>query len=174
MYGNITTARLIAELEALSSLPGSQNFDKAEFLDVFSSPGFVNIGKLHLKEPIEEEEYATLIKECFTKHNLFADGFDYSSTIHGGMIILAPSSSKVLNGKDAIKLHRAMEAYLTNPMTERTHFGYYHLNQFGSYNNPRFSDEAIIYAIAVTNKLPSPILSMTQEALKQEEENKSN
>lgn len=170
-YGNVTTARLLAELNGILSLPGRETLDPSEYLDIITTPGFLTVGKMHLKEP--RKDFPEIIKESFTNHNLFADGYDYSTALHGGMAILRPFNSKIFGIKDTLHMKRELSKFLSSPMVELTHFGVYDIDTFGTYKNPQKKDEALIYTLAVTKSLPKHILKMTQEALELEKQRKA-
>lgn len=48
--GNAKVARIITETALLTCLPGSQVLDKSELLEIWTSPGYLNIGKRVIKK----------------------------------------------------------------------------------------------------------------------------
>jgi hypothetical protein len=174
-YGNTTVAQLITEIGVMCCIPGREAFDKSEIMDIISTPGFLTIGKKHLKygwkkEKTDAEAITELIKDSFENQNIFADGYDYSKAIHGGLAVLAPMGNNILSVKDTILLKQELNNYLDSPEVEVTHFGVFENDIFGTYTEPMVSKlEAIVYTLAVTKELPKRILDMTKEAIAQEE-----
>ncbi|GKX32327.1 hypothetical protein SH1V18_48070 [Vallitalea longa] len=172
-YGNTTVARLLAELDGLISLPGKETFDKSELLDIYSTPGFFSIGKMRISD-IEKykekykEKYNELIKDSFVENNLFCDGYDYKTAVHGGMAVLRPSNSKIFTTKDTLRLKMEMSKFLDSPMVEVTHFGIYDNDEYGTYKHSEKKDEALIYTLVSLKDLPSHINKMTKKALERE------
>src|SRR5690606_25346622 len=73
--GNCATASMITEVTSLLDLPSSKSFDKAEFLDVLSTPGYLTFGKKSLSSNIESQDKTDLIKEAIY-NSPTADGYN--------------------------------------------------------------------------------------------------
>ena len=173
-YGNTTTARLITELASFTCLPARETLDKSELMDIISTPGFLNIGKLKIGS-IANENSDALIEKSFKNANVFADGYNFEFALHGGMAVLIPGYGSDFNIKDSIKLKKSMNKFLDTPLVDVTHFGVFENNVFGSLKEPRnmkmvTNANAIIYTLAVVKELPSKIFDMTKEALEKEKE----
>lgn len=174
-YGNTTTAGLLTEIAALTCLPAKEQFDKSELLDILTTPGFLNIGKLKLKS-IKDEDYDKIIETSFKKANVFADGYDFQLALHGGMAVLIPGYASEYV-KDSIKLKRSMNKFLDTATVDVTHFGVFENNTFGTLKEPittKTSTDAcvIIYTLAVVKELPQKVFEMTKDALDKENERK--
>lgn len=175
-YGNATVAATISELALLSGLPGTETFDKSEILDIWSTPGFLFIGKNRLSKDwqnsyipdaikkTEGDKIEAIVEDSFKKLGIFAEEYDFSYAVHGGMAIIT-KENKVINSKHRLLLHRALNKTLSTP--ELIHFGIFNNNIFGTFKEPKKDvEEAIIYTIAVINRLPKRIYDMTDNALK--------
>lgn len=176
VYGNSTTASIIAELAIMTSLPGEETFDKSEIIDLWSTPGFLSVGKNRLYtdwqtkyKPIAgisniTEQIEAIVDYSFQNLGVFADGYDFSFAIHGGIAIITNKNS-VINSKHKVMLRKALNKTLSTP--EVIHFGIFDNHIFGTYSNlKKDTNEAIIYTLAVINKLPNRIYDMVDSALK--------
>lgn len=173
-YGNATVASIIGELAVMTSLPGVETLDQSEMIDIWSTPGFLFIGKNRLyndwkqnykhvkdKQSIEEKINA-LVEVSFKNLGVFADDYDFSYAVHGGLAVIT-NENNILNYKEKILLHRAINKILVNP--EVIHYGVFNNHIFGTYSKLKKNEnEAIIYTIAVIDRLPKRILEMTKNA----------
>lgn len=177
-YGNCTVAQLITELSMLTCLPGKETFDKSEILDIWSTPGFLNIGKYKLDDnwmqKIKEEHsldkdnevVKKLVEISFNQQSIFADGFDYDTALHGGLAIIAPPNNKIISIRESVLLKDALRSFIGSTAGV-THYGKYDNTYYGTYRQKEIShNHAIIYTLAVTRELPERINLMVQEALK--------
>ena len=177
-FGNTTIAQLMTELLAMISIPGREAFDKSEFLDIVTTPGFLTIGKKHLKAGWKKDRSSDvaikeLMSDSFENQNIFADGYDYSKALHGGLAVLAPLGNDVLTVKDTLLLKQELNNYLSSPEVDVTHFGVFENDIYGTYTRPMIDkDQAIIYTMAVVKELPKRIFDMTTEALELEKKRK--
>lgn len=173
-YGNATVASSIAELAMLTCLPGVETFDKSEMIDIWATPGFLCIGKNRLShnwhnrttgdKNSEADKIEEIVDVSFKTLGIFAEGYDFSYAVHGGMAIIE-KENKIINSKQRILLQRALNKTLSVP--EVIHFGVFHNDIFGTYLEPqKEKDEAILYTLAIINKLPERIFNMTENALK--------
>lgn len=181
-YGNTTTAELISEIASIVCLPGRENFDKSEAIDIFSTPGFLNLGKRTLtvdwsknykNKDNQDISQATLIdeliKHTFEEQNVFADGYNFSTAMHGAMAILAPPSGKVLNIKHSLMMKQSLHKVLDSPTVGVTHYGFYTNTYYGTVRKALEQEEAYIYTMAVFKELPERVYSMAKKALQRKE-----
>lgn len=176
-YGNTTVAQLIGELAMMTSLPGKETLDKSELLDLWSTPGFLSIGKTKINkellnhlESLDQgelsQEIDKIVQESFVQNNVFADGFDHSKALHGALSIIQPRGG-VFNARHSLLFKRALNRVLSGPRIERTHMGVFENDLFGTYKNPLTTkDQGLIYALSVTDELPERIYASVEQANK--------
>ncbi|WP_459195651.1 tubulin-like doman-containing protein [Wukongibacter baidiensis] len=184
-YGNETTASILTELKIVTSLPGKETVDKAEFLDICTKPGYLTLGKWRINRELindikhkvknnEQGIYDYIVRTSFINQNIFADGYDFNYCMHGGLAILTHPESEIIGAKQTIMLKKAMNNVLDSPLVETPHFGIYDNNVFGTIENPKenIKDEAIIYTMAVIKKRPPRILKKTAWAIEEDRRKK--
>lgn len=172
-YGNTKVAQLVTELAALTSIDGKEVFDKSEMLDIWTTPGFLSIGKTKLRKGWVEDDSIDetqaiiddIVKKSFKKDNVFADGYDYTQALHAGMLILKPYSDEVINSKHSLLFKKSLNTLLSDSLAKVVHYGLLNTNVFGSIKNNTKEEYATIYTMIVTKDLPERIRKMTEEAL---------
>lgn len=176
-YGNETTATTLTETTLLTCLPGRETLDAAEFLDIITSPGCLNVGKKkinknfldNMKDRVkndDQEKFNLLIENSFKEQNIFAEGYDYSKCIAAGLSII--TNGNVIDTKKSIMIKRSMNKILDNSLIETPHYGVYDNSIFGTSKKPeKNKDEALIYTLAVIKQLPERIIEMTKRALEE-------
>lgn len=142
--GNTKVARMITELSLLTGLSGSEVFDKSELLDIWSTPGYLNLAKKELgegwvKEYVENKDgdLNINVEELASKDysidaltnkekqvilsSLVKDAFEdnvFVSGIEFDSVIhggmVVMTDGKVLNTRDAKTLQDAMEIDVLN------------------------------------------------------------
>lgn len=187
--GNTTTAQLITELAYLAWFASSESLDPEEFIDMFSEPGWISLGKVKFILRASGDAYKKAIKDAFIQpikkddkknydeiitkafsNSMLAEDYNYESTKIGGMAVVKHPQSTVFDVKDKINLERAMSSFLDGTLAQVAHFGVYDSTTFGTYTSPNENiDEAIIYTITVIDELPKRVAELTQKALEKEE-----
>lgn len=201
--GNAKVARIITETVALTSLPGSEVLDRSELLDMWSAPGYLNLGKkiikkdwmeqyvnkgdnspygknskknaINLNESDKEEVFAKLVKDSF-EDNIFVSGIDLDAAIVGGMVVM--TDGKVISTKDASSLELVMnEKILKGEAVETSYYGCLkNEDNIGTVYWPKESNkdqDGRIFTMCVTYTPPEYILDWVQTAAKKRQLNES-
>lgn len=180
-YGNETTATTLTETVLLTCLPGRETLDASEYLDIISTPGFLTLGKkklyknwlANMKAKIKEEDQELvnyIIENSFKEQNIFAEGYNYSKCMAGGLAIITPENGSVIDTKRSIMFKKAMNKVLSSPLVETPHYGVFDNNIFGTTQKPQEDkDEALLYTLAVVKELPKRVMEMTQKALEEKQ-----
>lgn len=187
--GNAKIARIVTELALSTSLPGSEVFDKTEMLDIWSAPGYLNIGKKVIEKDwinnyisnIEDEEIKLLDKknldenqisqeskkEIFKKFvqetfedNIFVSGIELKEAIHGGMIVI--TDGNVIDTKDSTLLYNVMNKdILYGEAIEATHYGFIKNRRFlGSVKHPKDKQpDGRLFTLCVTYTPPEYMIN---------------
>ena len=184
--GNRTTAAILAETLAISTMPGEETVDFAEILDLWGTGGCMAIGKVKLKandfeemkakankynDPKDEQAIIdTIVHDSFS-NNIFASDYNMQTCMHGGMMLLMPDNNKFITKRQSLMFKKSMNTVLDSPMVESPHYGVYTNNTFGTAARPiEKHDEALLYTIAIYNDLPHKTIEITKKALEQEQE----
>lgn len=172
--GNCATASMLTEVISLLDLPSSKSFDKAEFLDVLSTPGFLTFGKKSITTPIESD-FKGLIHEALVKSPT-ADGYNHELYTTNGFLSVVKAKSR--NGKpellsDLKFTDLEKEFFEFIPAAPRPHSGYATIDAWPiikSRGELQTHDQAIIYVGLVSQELPNSIKRMLIEVEKSKRE----
>ena len=91
-YSNIVLAALLSEVATLPLLHGRSVFDKTEFLDIISTPGWLSFSKMSGLD--EENNLEELVEQLYTTNSVLAQS-DIKSSIIGMVGITYPSNTNV-------------------------------------------------------------------------------
>ena len=180
--GNPVVARALCELSLLTSYPSSEMLDRVELLEILASPGFLTIGRtditegklLDMSENVKndfpanfkerKEIYKKLLDKAF-ESNIFANGVDTESVIHGGMIVVSDGS--VIKKADASSLRRILVTNIIQGYgTEEPHFGFVETKDIGTIKHPGSGESGgTIFTLCVTKKVPKDIKIRSDQAL---------
>lgn len=161
-HGNANIIKLLSEIDALSGYPSTEQLDKSEALEIFSSPGYLIFGQHEIDHSIDD--YTQFLDQSFNNQTLFVKDINLKSTQVAGMYILRQQYSKLMNDKQVLQLKRAYNKFLQSKMVKSLHLGVSDIHYFGTYKNPQPSkDRLLIYTMAVTAELPESIMLLTSE-----------
>lgn len=187
--GNNKVARIITELALSTSLKSSYMLDVAEMLNIWSTPGFMTIGKSELGEVwmvdkcIEDQhddipfgpEYlqkrrqlmAKMIKDSFSE-SVFVEGTDLPTAINGGMVIITDGTS--ITSMDAKDLEDALSLdVLNSEAIETPHFGFVTTENTGVINKQDKDDKGKlagrIFTMCVSKGAPGYIKEWFKDAI---------
>lgn len=163
--GNYATASMITEVTSLLDLPSSKSFDRAEFLDVISTPGFFSMGKISIKESIEKKNKKQLIEEAIL-NSPTADGYNYNlNALNGFMSVVSgiDNKPKFISDSEFINLEAEFFDFIRS--ASRPHSGYaeipvWSIRKANEYDSKK---QAIIYVGIVTSDLPPKVKKMIKE-----------
>lgn len=184
--GNMKTAQILTEISTLVSLPGEETFDKSEWLQVLSTPGFLTVGKKELNknwiddvktvmnkdglnnEVKDREAIKYLVKDILEGSQVFASGYDYDRAIHGALAVVRPEIAKkeepVITLTQTEDFKDAISDLLYN--VPKVHKGVFINSTWGNISKVKQDkDEAIIYTVAVLDELPERVLRAMEDAL---------
>lgn len=97
-YSNIFTASTLLDVFVIPLLPGRSVMDKAELLDILSTPGYLNITRFNDEvEKANNVNYEYVVKQLFEQNEILAsyDTSKLNNAIIGGTSIIYPKERKV-------------------------------------------------------------------------------
>jgi len=159
-YGNMTIASTIFELMVATSLPQVNSFDKSEFIDVFSTPGFITIGKQKLEDrEINEQELERTVVRSFTQSNIFADGYTFDTEAKIGAFVVIRPVNQIITTEHKTLIESVMNSILRG--ANITHYGLINNNVWGTtHKNDPKEKIAILYSLAVVEDLPERVIEL--------------
>ncbi|MCP3746653.1 hypothetical protein [Paenibacillus sp. A3M_27_13] len=169
-YGNSSLAALLDEITMLTSLPSSKAFDLDEWRDVFSSPGWVSIGKSYITNSNEIDRSDKIFRDAFANSPTASD-YDYElDTVNGFMAVIHPKNEIITDSSFKV-LEEQFGDFIES--AEKPHSGMIANHIWGKITskNKLISEDkkAIVYTAAVSINLPDRVRRMLVE-IEQEEE----
>lgn len=97
-YSNIFVASSLLDIFTVPLLPGRSVIDKAELLDILSTPGYLNVTRFNEQaDNSNDVNYSYIVKQLFEQNEILAsyDSAKLSNAIIGGTSIIYPKERKL-------------------------------------------------------------------------------
>lgn len=152
-YSNMLVASLIVETASLPLLKGRAVFDKAEYLDTMSTPGWLSISKAEKEVSALSGDVNVegIIKDLFTKNEILAVSDFEDGAVIGAIGVVYPENANV-----PPKVADEFYHFASNLLNSTVHHAV-------SPNSKQ--DNLALYGISVMSSAPKRILELKDEYL---------
>ncbi|MGE4283877.1 MAG: hypothetical protein AB7G87_09175, partial [Clostridia bacterium] len=156
VYGNTTVASMLFEIAVTTSLPASTSLDVSELIDIWSTPGFLAMGKKEFYNEItDNSELIKIIHDSYKRSGVFADEYNFErDSLVGGFIAVAPRNKFITSGT-LVKVEEAVNKVLE--IARITHPGLIENDIWETTHDRVSKEKCIIYTMAVIATLPKRI-----------------